>query len=494
MPLIPITPPPGVKDAGTDLESAGRWLDASLVRWREGVLRPVGGWRERVASVTTNPARALLAWQDNSGDRWTAAGDASTLKIIAGDGTVSTITPAGLTGGVADASVNTGYGGGFYGVGTYGTPRATTGTFSEATTWSLDTWGEDLVACSVADGGLYQWDASVGVGTAAAAISNAPTDCAALVVTEERFLMALGASGDPRLVKWSDQEDNTTWTAAATNQAGDFVLQTPGQIMCGARLRGATLILTDMDAHTATYQGPPFVYGFERVGSACGIIARKALAVTDAGAFWMGPQGFFRSDGQAVQPVPCEVHDKVFKDINRTQQSKCWAMAMNQFNEVWFFYPSADSDEIDRYVSFDYAQGIWSCGELARTAGFPRGVFLYPNLAGSDLGVYEHEVGHNYGGADVYAETGPLMNGQGDRMMMATNLYPDEEAQGDVSVTFKTRFYANEAETSHGPYTPDGPTNVRFTGRQVRMRVTGSELSDWTVGNMRLDVVQRGRR
>jgi len=494
MPLVPITPPPGVKDAGTDLQSSGRWLDASLVRWREGALRPVGGWRERVANATASPARGLIAWQDNDGDRWSAIGDATTLKVITGGGAVSDVTPAGLSAGLTDAAINTGYGGGYYGLGTFGTPRATTGTYSEVTTWALDTWGEDLIACSSADGGLYQWDTSVGSATVAAIISGAPTGCASFVVTEERFLMALGAASDPRLVKWSDQEDNNVWAAAATNQAGDFTLQTPGQIMCGTRMRGITLILTDVDAHTASYQGPPFVYGFQRIGSACGIISRKAVAVTDAGAFWMGARGFFRTDGQAVQPIACDVFDKIFSDINEAQQSKIWAMALAEFNEVWFFYPSQSGTEIDKYVSYDYARGIWSCGSLARTCGFSRGVFSYPNMAAPDLEIYEHEVGNNYDGGEVFAETAPFMMGEGDRMMMAKSLLTDEETQGSVSITFKTKAYANGDTDTHGPFTPQSPTDVRFTGRTVQMRVSGSSLSDWTVGRMRLDVSARGRR
>ena len=121
-----------------------------------------------------------------------------------------------------------------------------------------------------------------------------------MLVTEERFVFALGAGGNPRKVQWSDREANTVWTPSATNEAGDMELQTTGRIMCGTPMRGRTLILTDNDAHVATYSGPPFVYGFERVGTACGISSRKALVSIDEGAFWMGHRGFFTFDGSVA--------------------------------------------------------------------------------------------------------------------------------------------------------------------------------------------------
>lgn len=492
MPLLPLKLPPGVHANGTDLDSAGRWRSASLVRWHQGAVQPVGGWRERKASVNTNPARAMLAWEDNSNDRWIATGEASALVVTSAGGTVSDITPVGLTAGDVDATVNTGYGGGLYGAGTYGTPRPDTGNYGEATTWSLDTWGEYLVACSTADGKLYEWQLST--GTPAAVISGAPTSNLGLLVTQEGFLFALGAGGDPRKVQWSGKEDNTTWAAAATNEAGDIRLQTSGQIMAGVRARGNALILTDTDAHSATYSGPPFVYGFERVGTSCGLVARKAVASTDAGVFWMGQNGFFRFDGQTVQEVPCEVHDHVFGSLSSSQISKTWAVSLGQHGEVWWFYASGDSTEIDRYVALDYVEGHWSIGELSRTAGVDRGVFRHPIMATTGGALYEHEYGNAYDGASVFAESGPISLGNGDQVMKVTQLIPDEGTQGDVTATFKTRFYPNDVERSYGPYTMANPTDVRFTGRQIRMRIDGARLADWRAGTMRVHTVAGGRR
>lgn len=614
MPLIPLDIPPGVYGNGTDYEASGRWRAASLVRWQAGSARPVGGWRTRVSSAFSTAPRALITWEDNSGDRWVGAGTFDRLYAVTASNTVRDITPAGFTAGRLNAEVETGFGGGFYGTGFYGTARPDTGNFSEATTWALDNWGEYLVGCSVDDGRLWEWDLDTTVGsetvtngtfaadsdwtkgtgwtiaagvasfsgsavaalsqaitvvsgetyevvftlTDAAAdearvvvttsggnvlsqtfasgthsvrflsddttatlkfepaaavasafsvdnvsvkkvpvadvIANAPTNNLSLMVTEERFLFALGAGGVPRKVQWSDREDNTLWTPAATNEAGDIELQTAGQIMAGVRTRGQALILTDIDAHSATYVGPPFVYGFERVGTSCGLIARKAVAATDSGVFWMGPNGFFLYDGSNVQEIRCDVQDYVFNDINPAQISKCWATALGQQGEVWWFYPSGASTEIDRYVALDFKENHWMTGELSRTAGADRGVFKYPFMADASGNLVEHEVGLNYDGAVIYAETGPLSIGNGDQVMKVTQLIPDEKTLGDVSATFKTRFYPTDTERSYGPYSMANPTSVRFTGRQVRMRVEGDRLANWRVGVMRIEAKPGGLR
>ncbi len=195
-----------------------------------------------------------------------------------------------------------------------------------------------------------------------------------------------------------------------------------------------------------------------------------------------------------MKEVPCEVYDYVFGDLNRAQQSKIWGVSNGQYNEVTWFFPSEGSVEVDRYVTYDYVQNIWTFGQMARTSGIERGVFRYPFFADAAGDVYEHEVGVNYDGASVFAESGPISIGNGDSTMGVTEVIPDEKTQGDVSMTFKTRFYPNGEERSYGPYNPSTPTSVRFSGRQIRMRVEGAELSDWRVGNMRLEAKPAGRR
>jgi hypothetical protein len=326
-------------------------------------------------------------------------------------------------------------------------------------------------------------------------LANAPIDNNSIVVTEERFVFALGAGGNPRKVQWCDREDNTTWTPSTTNEAGDLELNTTGKLIKGLRLRGQTLLLTTRDAHVANYIGPPYVYGFERVGTSCGLIANEAAVVVDAGAFWMGTNSFYGYNGGQVSEMLCDVSDHVFNDMNRAQISKAFAMSNSMFGEIWWFYPSASNIENDRYVVFNYVENTWYIGELDRTAGADRGAFSQPMMAkASDRKIYEHEVSFNYDGLTPYAETGPIRIASGDQIMKVTRLIPDEKTQGDVTATFKSRFYPNGTERSYGPFDMTNPTSIRFSGRQIRMRIEGEELSDWRVGINRIDAVSGGRR
>jgi len=492
MPLASIKIPAGVRSHGTEFESANRWLDVNLVRWRDGSLRPIGGWTLKAGSAIDSAGRGAVSWVDNSEESRIAVGTYNKLFHINSGGTATDITPVGLTAGNIDAQINLGYGGYYYGSGTYGTARPSSGAAIECTTWSLDNWGEYLVACSVDDGKLYEW--TLNLASPAAQIANSPADCLGLMVTEERFLFALGADGNPRLIKWSDKEDNTTWSPLATNEAGDFELQTNGEILCGLRARGKALILTTTDAHTATYIGPQFVYSFERVGTACGAISRKAAVSFDQGSFWMGTNGFFMFDGSAVAEMPCEVIDHVFNNMNVAQRSKTFAVHNSQFGEVWWFYPSGDSNENDSYVAYDYKENHWNIGRLNRTTGIDSGVFRNPIWFDEGGNVYNHEDGYNHSPYTSYAETGPIMIADGDSVAKVNQLVPDELTQGQVTVSFKTRFHPNDVERSYGPYSTANPTDVRFTGRQFRLRINGSELNDWRFGVPRINIIAGGRR
>lgn len=492
MAFIPLKIPGGAYRNGTDLMSQGRWRDVNLVRWHEDTLRPIGGWRQRQDVNINGTARRLIAWEDNSADRYIAAGTDDAIYVVSAGGVKTDITPASFTPGIINSGINTGFGGGVYGVELYGEPRTDATAIVMSTVLSLDNWGEYLLAMSPADGKLYEWQ--LDTATLAAQVSNAPTSCSGFMVTEERFVVCFGAGGNPRKVQWSDREDNTTWTPAATNEAGDINLQTNGTILAGLRTRGQSLLLTSEDAHSMTYQGPPFVFGVSRVGTSCGLVAPAAAVSVDNGVFWMGNRGFFVYAGGRVEDVPCEVGDYVFSDMNSDQKGKVSAVVNSAWNEIWWFYPSKGSIECDRYVSYNYVAGIWSTGEMDRTAGVDRGVFRYPMFISSDGELYEHEVGYNYGSGAPYAETGPISIGAGDNLMNVVELIPDEKTQGDVTATFKTRFYPNGPESEYGPFSMSNPTSVRFQGRQVRMRVDGSVSTDWRVGIMRLDARQGGRR
>jgi hypothetical protein len=453
----------------------------------------MGGWRKRASGQMSGSCRGFITWRDNSANRWIAAGTNTKLYAMNEAGTLKEITPTGFGTGLPSGTSTTGYGYSAYGTLAYGTARPDTGTITPATTWSMDTWGEYLVACSNADGKIYEWQLGFATPTLAAAITNAPTSNKAILVTQERILFALGAGGNPRKVQWCDQENNTTWTPAANNQAGDYELATPGTLMAGKRVKGVNLLFTDIDVHTAQYVGAPFVYGFEKAGSGCGLISAQSVAAIDTAAIWMSKSGFWIYDGY-VKPLPSDVSDYVFGNMNFNQASKVYAVHNSQFGEIWWYYPSSSSNENDSYVTFNYRENHWNIGSLARTAGTDAGVFVSPLMVSTDGYIYEHEVGFAYDSASLYAESGPVQLGNGDNIMSVRQVVPDEQTLGEAVVSFKTRNYPTGDQSTFGPYTAANPTDVRFAARQVNVKVTGNTLADWRIGVMRLEAIPAGKR
>lgn len=410
-------------------------------------------------------------------------------------GSLHDITPAGFVPGSQDAAAGGGYGSSLYGTGIYGIPRPDSTNILPASSWSLDTFGENLVAVMDSDNKLYEW--TLNTAAPASPITNAP-DAYALVTTQEGILMALGADDggglNPRYIKWSGLQNNTDWTPTATNQSRDQLLQTQGRIMLGKRVSDGVLILTDEGAFRATYVGPPFVYVFARVGSGCGVVSRQAAAVTQSAAFWMGRNGFFQYNGY-VTPLPCDVQDYVFSDINDGQLSKVCAILNADFNEVWWLYPSGDSLEVNRYVVFNYMEGIWYHGALDRTCGTgSNGVLQYPIMVSSDGVVYDHEVANNRQGRLPSMRTGPLEIGAGDNVILLRRFIPDERTAGSVAVNFYARQWPNGPQVKYGPYDATSPADLRITARQLEVEYVGDPDIDFRVGDFRFEVNPGGKR
>jgi hypothetical protein len=497
MSLVPLDLPPGIYRNGTRYQTKARWFDANLIRWVEGIMQPIGGW----SKVTTNPinsiARSMLAWSTNSGARWLAVGTPSQLFVTRADGVMYDVTPIGFIPGPVSPTEQLGYGGGNYGVSTYGTARQG-GTYIAPGVWQLDTWGDYLVGCQRSDGRIFQW--TLNQGAPASPIIGAPGACAGLIVSDQRHMLAFGPGANLKKVQWSDKENNTLWTPAATNEAGSFEFQSAGEYVRAVRMKGQILVLFSVDAHVMQYIGQPYIYRRERIGTNCGLIGPNAVALAGSEAFWMSDQQFWTYAGGSVQQLPCDVLDYVFGNINRFQSAKIACGYNSAYNEVWWWYPSANSTENDRYVIYNTIEKHWSIGSMSRTAWADRGVFPNPLAMGSDNNLYRHEQGWTDAGSTryplIYAESGALELNNGDQTASILQVVTDEKTRGATQLKFETRFTPNGQAYNFGPYLvrSDGYTDARLSGRQVVMRVEPTLDDDFRIGQLRLDIKPGGNR
>ncbi len=517
--FLPLTIPPGVVRLGTVYASKGRWYDSSLVRFVNGIVRPIGGWSLVRTSAggdiqATGKPRGSHTWRKTDSTTWAATGTQTKLYAYS-NGILTDITPAGLVAGRTDGQLLTGTGGWGSGWGT--SPwggSAAAGTIQEADSWQLDNFGEILIACLTSDGKIYESTPT----TQATPVTNSPTGCRAVVVTPERFIFALGAASDPRNVAWCSQGNRTVWTPAVGNSAGSFPLQTSGRLMAGRAGKGETLLWTDSDLWAAQFIGGPLVYSFQQRGDGCGLMGPNAVALVEGTAFWMGRGQFWQYNG-SVRPIRCDVLDYVLATLDPNQKAKVHTVTSAQFGEVTWYYPSATQSghENDRYVTYNYRDGFWTIGQLARAAGNDADVFAQPLLWSTDGHLYSHETGQDRGGAESYIESGPLELGNGDRTMLVNTLLPDEKVIGQVVATFYGSFTSDGAEFASQAYTLSSRTDVRVSARYLRVRFAepatvgaiydGTYLHDGTityggtgpgadyrVGPARLGVVEGGRR
>lgn len=495
--FIPLFPPPGLFQNGTKYQSKGRWFDGNLVRFYEDIVGPIGGWRP-VLDDTATPAplsvsaapRAALGWKSNDEVSFMAVGTATKLQRYS-DGVVDDITPVGLAAGLVDGKYTAGgYGEGPYGMGYFGTGTGAV-TLSPADTWQLDNFGEDLVASFTADGRIF---IALFDGNPASPVANAPTGNAGIVVTPERFLVALGANGDGRTVQWASQESTTDWSASATNSAGQFELTTKGRLLAGRRGRLQTMLWTDVDVYTMTFVAGDAIYSFQQIGDNCGVISPNGMVTIGDISYWMGREGkFFKYDG-ALTPIKCDLIDFVRGDLSQEQQSKIVAVPNTLFDEVTWFYPSAGQTgtENDKYITYNYVNGTWTKGTLARSAGIDRGIFDRPVYVDAVGGLWEHEFGDIRTGAGTpFIESGPLELGDADYMkqfagaktLMKVNRYiPDAHTLGETRMFFYKGLFPTATETKLGPFNPTEPTSLRFQARQVRLRIEEVTAGPWRVG------------
>jgi hypothetical protein len=508
--------PPGMFRNGTEYESAGRWYDGNLVRWQNGRLKPIGGFQAYVGAGANlvGVARGGIAFTDNGGFPYIIIGTSSKLYIGEG-GVFEDVTPTGFVPGRVDSILGSGFSAGFFGQETFGTSRTLNTLQLKAATWSFDTFGNTVVMVMDSDRHIYQFDPTTGLVTIPA---GSPT-CVAVMSTNEDFLLALGSAGDARQVMWPDLGTSTDWTPTDINAAGAIDLNTAGRLVAGSRVGLQNLLWTDVDAHLLNFVGGQGIYAPIRIGTSCGLIGPRAFAVAASGAgagetaYWISQGGFFAYAGTVV-PLPCEVQDYIWANINWVQAAKIYASPNTLFNEIIWFFPSVNSNECDSYVIYNYKENIWYFGLQspflgARTTYIDRGVFGYPfgvNPAGM---IFEHEVGYLANGAtrvgQVYAQSGPAEIGNGDQVIYANMLVVDgtnllNASNPVLTLTPQARLNPQAPLMASTPiplaWNAEGYTPARFAGRQVALRV--DQVADatlpWELGTMRVAMTVGSKR
>jgi hypothetical protein len=292
--------------------------------------------------------------------------------------------------------------------------------------------------------------------------------------------------------------------------------------MTAIRSRGQILILTDTSLHGMQFIGPPFTFGFQQLGANCGCVGPHAAADVNGLAFWMSQEAFYVFDG-TVKKLPCTVQDSVFQDINLFQQAKFTVGINSEFNELTWWYCSADAEQNNRSVTYNYLENVWSIGStMARTAWRDVGSFNNPiateydpesngtyyistinGLTDGRSIVYEHELGLDANGSamNCFLQSGYFDIGDGDQMMLMSRFVPDfKDQQKDLTVNLFLRRYpeATATNSSLDPYTVTPTTekiDTRARGRQISLKITANVLgSKWRYGTMRVDIQPDGRR
>lgn len=420
---------------------------------------------------------------------------------------------------------STGWGTGTWGASTWGSSSAISAS-NQLRLWTHDHFGENLIM-NVRGGGVYRWLENSGTSTRALALSGitganqVPTvGLQAITSEKDRHLIVLGAdpivdsartgSVDPMLIAFSDQENELDFEPRSTNTAGSLRLSSGSAIIGAVKSRQEILIWTDTALYSMQFIGPPFTFGINLINENSGLIAPKAAVTAPSGVFWMGYDNFYVYTG-SVKKVPCSVLSYVFDDYNSSQTFKTHAFTNTQYDEVGWYYCSGSSDEIDRYVVYNYAENVWSYGQLRRYAWLDAGVEPYPRATENSY-LYEHETGYDADGSpmtNVFVESSDFDIGDGEQFAFINRMIPDirflsNSDSGQVNLVLKTRNFPGDTLTTNSTSAITSSTqqsHVRARARQAVVRVESDDdntpantATGWRLGATRLDVRADGRR
>ena len=459
----------------------------------------------------------------------TASSNASSSAT--GGGTVSAAYQ--INTGAASVTPLTGWGAGPWSAGAWGVGVPSD---VQIRLWSQANFGEDLIFAP-RGGDIYFWDATAGLtsrGVTLASIApvgaNVPSVQDLILVSDiSRFVFCFGcndlasATKNPMLIRWSDQENATQWTPAATNQAGSLQLSRGAEIIAAKQARQEVLVWSDSALYALQYVGAPVVWGAQLVGENISIASQNAVAYANGVAFWMGIDKFYMYDGRA-QPLPCNLRKFVFNDFNTAQYRQVFSGTVEAYHEVWWFYCSAESDTADRYVVYNYLDNIWYYGTMDRTAWLDSGLRDYPlaatysnNLVNQEEGVDDNELGASTP-IHAYASTAEFDLDDGHQFNFIWRVLPDITFDGSTiespSAVMTLLPMQNSGSGYNSPASVGGSNNgtitrsavlpiekfteqinTRVRGRQMTMKIESTEAGvTWQLGSPRLDMRPDGRR
>ncbi len=450
---------------------------------------------------------------------------ASTNAIAAGAGGGAAVDFIyDIHSGPVDSLIGTGWGAGGWGTGTWGDPRLSN-ILTLARIWNLATWGEDLIASPV-DGPIYKWVAAGGTNTRAVIISAAPAQNRKVLVSDQlRILISFGShdgtTADPMLIRWSDSEDYNDWTPTPTNLAGDKRLDGANQIITAVITRDEIAVYTDRTLWSMYLTGDDLVFGFTSKGETTGLMGPNAAVDVDGVTYAMGRTQFYTYDG-AIKILPCDVHSRIFGDINLQQAAKVVVARNKGKEEIVIFWPSANSQEIDRCAGYNYADGNWWLGTIDRGAWVDDSPFFdvpvatramtdaLSNPAGK---MYLQEVGADDDGAALpyFAQSYDMeisainnlisgtVTGAGELVARITSVIPDfVRIAGRHMMNLKFRKYPQDRQFTKGPY-PFYPGKKKIDcdarGRQMNIRISSNVIgADLEIGAWRMDTREQGNR
>ena len=488
----------------------------------------------QIASIINNDSYTIVARAVDTVADITVNGQYTPTPVVAdssdsGNGGAAVVGAYQVNTGIDTSIYGNGWGAGTWSRGTWGSGASIDVLTDTLRVWSHDNFGEDLII-NVYNGGIYYWDASSGLTARAVPLTsltgatNPPTVAAKVLVSDvDRHVIAFGcnplgsSTQDPLLIRFSDQENAADWTPTTTNTAGDLIVGSGSRIVTAIETRQQILVLTDISVHAMQYLGPPFTFGINMLAEGTTIVGPNAAVAVDDSVFWMGQTEFYVYNG-SVQKLPCSVRDYVFSDFNTNQIEKVYCSTNTSFAEIWWFYPSANSDNLDRYVVYNYEQNLWYYGSMARSAWLDRGVVGFPIAAGLDGYLYYHENGFDDGSANppapinAYIESSQFDIADGNNFSFVSRLIPDitfrnsTATSPSVVFTMKARNFPggaylqddNETVTKTASTPVEQFTNqvyVRLRGRSMALRVESSTTGiGWRLGSPRIDIRPDGRR